>query len=139
MYPLVQEELSRQAELGARRSGVRARRLQDAQRDGRRSIGSADVVIRDAEPADLPALLRLAELDSRQLPIGHVLIAKADGHIKAALSVDDGTAIADPFTASAPLEDLLHLRAMQIRRQDRRNGRGRGLRGVLHLRAGRAV
>ena len=42
---------------------------------------------------------------------GDVLVAYAGGDVRAALSVDSGRAVADPFYPSAELVDLLHAAA----------------------------
>jgi hypothetical protein len=138
MISMVEQELSRQAELEARRAGVRARRLREARDAGAaRPAAQVDVVIRAAGPTDLPALARLAELDSKPLPAGRLLVAKAAGQIRVAMSVDGGGTIADPFAVTQPLEELLRLRANQVRRDRRNERRGGGLLAALHLRAGR--
>ena len=72
------------------------------------------LVIRYSCVHDAPALARLAALDSAPVPIGDVLLAELDGRLLAALSAD-GTAIADPFEATAGLVELLRLRASQAR------------------------
>jgi hypothetical protein len=74
-----------------------------------------DVTIRSALPADLPALERVAGLDSKRLPAGPLLVAMVDGRIWAALAVLDGAAIADPFVPSGDLVGLLRTRASQLR------------------------
>ena len=76
---------------------------------------SQDVTIRWALPADLPALDRVAALDSKRLPAGPLLVAAVDGHIRAALSTLDGSFVADPFVPSADLVGLLRTRASQLR------------------------
>ena len=73
-----------------------------------------NVTIRWATPTDLPALERVAALDSKRLPAGPMLIASVDGQIWAALSTLDGAAIADPFTPSGDLVGLLRTRASQL-------------------------
>jgi hypothetical protein len=75
---------------------------------------SDNVTISWATPADLPALERVAALDSKRLPAGPMLIASVDGQIWAALSTLDGAAIADPFTQSGDLVGLLRTRASQL-------------------------
>jgi hypothetical protein len=74
-----------------------------------------DVTIRWALPADLPALERVAALDSKRLPAGPLLLAGVDGQIWAALSTLDGSVIADPFVPSGDLVGLLRTRAGQLR------------------------
>jgi hypothetical protein len=73
------------------------------------------VVIRAARGSDGPALRRLAELDSREIPSGDVLIAETDDHLVAALSVDTGERVADPFRHTADVVDLLAYRARGLR------------------------
>ena len=90
------------------------------------------LAIREADAADMPALMRLAQLDSRPLPQGNLLVAETDGGIRAALSVDDQSLIADPFTPTTELQQLLVLRANQLTNNRRR--RRAPLRDVLGLR-----
>jgi hypothetical protein len=138
MYPMVEQELSRQAELEARRAGARARRLLALETyAGAKAVPDVDVAIREAESRDVPELMRLAELDSRPLPVGEMLVAEAGGKIRAALSVESSAAIADPFVPTAELLSLLELRAQQMRR-DRRSRPG-GVLGALHLRPNRVA
>ena len=74
------------------------------------------VVIRAARGSDAPALRRLAELDSHdRIPAGDLLIAEADDQLVAALSVDTGERIADPFRRTADVVDLLAYRARRLR------------------------
>ena len=75
---------------------------------------SQDVCIRWALPADLPALERVAGLDSKRLPAGPLLVAAVDGRIWAAVATIDGSAIADPFVPSGDLVGLLCTRARQL-------------------------
>jgi hypothetical protein len=80
----------------------------------KRSNISSGVTIRWARPADLPALERVADLDSKRLPAGPLLIAEVGGGIWAALSTLDGLAVADPFVPSGNLVRLLRARAGQL-------------------------
>jgi len=83
--------------------------------DARLTAAGADaVVIRSARQADLQLLRDLAELDSAKPLTGPVLVALVDGRPSAALSLDDGRAIADPFQATAASIELLALRAQQL-------------------------
>ena len=89
---------------------------------------STSVTIRYARPDDALGLLELAELDSSHAPHGVVLVAEVDGRLWAALSLDDGHAIADPFRPSGELSFLLAERARQIHRtMPRERARGRRL------------
>jgi hypothetical protein len=82
------------------------------------------VTIRRSRAADHEALRRLAQLDSRRLAGGELLVAEVGGELRAALPLQGGAAIADPFRPTAPLVSLLQLRAEQIREADgaRQNG-----------------
>ncbi len=73
------------------------------------------VTIRMAGPADGPALNRLAQLDSRspRKPVP-MLVAEVGGELRAALPLDAGPAIADPFHRTAELVAILAERARQL-------------------------
>lgn len=73
------------------------------------------VVIRAARGSDGPALRRLAELDSREVPAGDLLIAESDDQLVAALSVNTGERVADPFRRTADVVDLLAYRARGLK------------------------
>jgi hypothetical protein len=99
----------------------RALALTDPQR------GAGALTIRTAGPADRPALLRLAQLDSvppsrRKTLEGQdgvdpvpTLIAEVAGELRAAITLDDGLAIATPFERTAELVALLRGRAAHLR------------------------
>jgi hypothetical protein len=55
----------------------------------------------------------LAELDEAPTPRGEVLIAFVDGQAVAALSLQDGRTVANPFVPTADAVELLTLRAAQ--------------------------
>jgi hypothetical protein len=74
-----------------------------------------EITIRPATPADQAELRRLAQLDSSQLPEGDLLVAAVGGEIRAAVCVQSGNAIADPFHRSAELVRMLSLRVDQLR------------------------
>jgi hypothetical protein len=71
----------------------------------------AGVVLRAAGPGDAAALERLAWLDSRRPLVGPVLVAEEDGVLRAALSVETGAVVADPFAVTAHLVALLRRHA----------------------------
>jgi len=74
------------------------------------------ILIRRASDDDAPALRRLAQLDGARLPDGDLLVAEADGEIRAALRVSDSAYVADPFFPSRTLVGMLDTRAKAIRR-----------------------
>jgi hypothetical protein len=78
------------------------------------------LTIRPADLADLAGLDRLAALDSASPPTGDVLVAEVGGELWAAVEIDTGVAIADPFRPSGDLVDLLHLHLRGERRAARR-------------------
>ena len=100
-----------------------------------------DIVIRAATAADSAALIRLGALDSNRsagqlladAAADHaVLVAEVDGSLEAAVALDGGIAIADPFRPTALDLQLLSIRARQLGGDVPRRG-GHRL-GVLHLR-----
>ncbi len=78
------------------------------------------LTIRLAEVADNSALARLAALDSAYPPTGQALVAEVGGELWAAIEIDSGAAIADPFRPSGELVDLLRLHAGESERSERR-------------------
>lgn len=77
-----------------------------------KTIESTEIVIRVPGPEDLPRIARVAGLDSAQMPTGPMLVASVDGQIRAAISLDDGRVIADPFHRTSELADMLRIRAI---------------------------
>ena len=74
------------------------------------------VTLRCADPADGPALERIAQLDSAPAPPrAPVLVAEIDGRVLAAISLADGGLVADPFHPTAALVELLRARERQLR------------------------
>jgi hypothetical protein len=62
-----------------------------------------------AHSSDVIELERLAALDSADPLTGAVLVGRINGELRAARSLRDGRAIADPFVRSADLVKLLRL------------------------------
>ena len=77
---------------------------------------TASLTIRHAIAADEADLTRLAALDSSRVPSGELLVAELDGHLVAALSIDTGAAIADPFEHTAAIVDSMRA---QVAREPR--------------------
>ena len=78
--------------------------------------------IRQARGTDAAALERLAALDSSHAPAGDVLVAEVGDELWAALSLDDGHAVADPFDPTGELVALMLERGRQLRRSPRAHG-----------------
>ena len=74
-----------------------------------------NITIRVATAADQAAIRRLAVLDSAFPPTGEILLAEADNELWAAVSIDTGHAVADPFRPSGELVELLRLRTTRLR------------------------
>ena len=134
MHPLLAAGLANSLSrdrVGAARS---RRTAKVAKRAAVKASAPVDVVIRRATTADASALARLAELDgdrragallARHAAEHDVLIAEVDGRLEAALALNDGLAVADPFRPSAVNAELLALRAHQLGGTAPRDGHGR--------------
>ena len=82
------------------------------------------ISLRLAGPADHSALESLAALDSAPALRGPVLVAESGGSLRAALSLGEDRAVADPFAPTAELVELLRTRAALLRGAP--SGRSRG-------------
>lgn len=71
------------------------------------------ITIRRSTDGDRHALLRLAELDEQPAPEGAALLGFVDGELRAALPLERGASVADPFHLTRDVVDLLRLRADQ--------------------------
>jgi hypothetical protein len=76
-------------------------------------------VIRQATDADTVALWRLAELDGQRPFDGPALIGEIHGTPAAAISVDEGRVVADPFQPTDVLTQLLRMRLAALRAHSR--------------------
>jgi hypothetical protein len=92
--------------------------IQDLRRNAERAAGASvrrrrrdgidvPITIRRATEADAAGLARLAALDSAAVPVAPVLVAESNGELRAALSLNDGETVADPFHPTAPIVELL--------------------------------
>ena len=71
------------------------------------------ITIRHSTREDQLELARLAALDDRPQIGREALLGFVDGELKAAVALLGDKAIADPFTRTAELVELLRLRASQ--------------------------
>jgi len=100
-------------EVAAReRSGRRV--LRRRRREAAPAIRWQGLTLRLATSADGSALARLADLEQTSQPADPVLLGEVMQRPVAALSLRDGRVIADPFTPTAELIELMRLRARQI-------------------------
>jgi hypothetical protein len=72
---------------------------------------TSPLVLRSATTVDAASLERLAALDSARPLTGEVMLAQAGGDVRAALSLETGRVVADPFYPTADLVELLHAAA----------------------------
>jgi hypothetical protein len=77
----------------------------------------SEITIRQSTDSDRQNLVRLAELDSGSAPAGDALLAFVDDELRAAVTLESGVVLADPFYPTAELVQLLRTHAGQ------RNGR----------------
>jgi len=82
-------------------------------------MNNTALTIRRATAADAFALRRLAAIDSASPPTGDVLLAEMGNELWAAVSVETGAAVADPFRPSGDLVELLRFRAARVAGDDR--------------------
>ena len=98
-----------------------------------------EITIRAAYADDELALRRLAAVDSADaVPPAPLLLAELDGELRAALSLADGSVIADPFVRTAEVLELLRVRAraeVATRRRRARRRRFLGFRAPTRPRA----
>jgi hypothetical protein len=76
-----------------------------------KSFAIRPLTIRLSRRGDERSLQRLAALDSKRPPSGRVLLAEVDRELWAAVGVDDGRAVADPFRPSGDVLEMLRMRA----------------------------
>src|SRR5688500_3899354 len=76
------------------------------------------VTIRRLDAADGPAVNRLVQLDSADVPKGELIGAEIEGELVAIAPINGGETVADPFSRTGELRALLELRAAQLRRRE---------------------
>jgi hypothetical protein len=81
----------------------------------RRQDVTEPITIKHLTDGDRARVRRLAELDGRPAPVGDTLLADVEGRLRAAVGVDDGSAVADPFWPADDIVMLLQMRAEQER------------------------
>ena len=69
------------------------------------------VLVRPARSVDAADLAKLAALDSAAPLTGEILLAVSGGDVAAAMSLDTGAVIANPFVPTANLVELLRTAA----------------------------
>jgi hypothetical protein len=91
------------------------------------------LTVRAATQRDSEAVRLLAALEGVPMPGGAVLVAQVGDDVLAALPLDGGRALTDPFHPSKHLVAMLELRARQLGGEDNSRHRRRlpRFRGVL--------
>jgi hypothetical protein len=98
------------------------------------STTSTECTLRYAHGGDREAIVRLAQLDSQREPTGTLLVAESEADIVAALPLEGGEPIANPFVRTAELVELLRARAAQLSAEPARPRRRLGSRATRLLR-----
>jgi hypothetical protein len=123
MNPFLTKEMSQQ-HIGDLRREARARRVPDGYPEAAEDDG---LTVRAATQRDREAVRLLAALEGLPMPQGVVLVAEVHDDVVAALPLDGGRALADPFRPTKHLVALLELRAKQLRTDGPRPRRRRRL------------
>jgi hypothetical protein len=89
------------------------------------------IALRLAHTDERGEISRLAGLHEAPAPSGEVLLGLVDGTPVAALSLTDGSVVADPFARSGEVVELLRLRADRLGAPRPRTARGRFARSRL--------
>ena len=82
------------------------------------SIRNENLTVRLVQADDEPAIRQAAALDGKKAPEGRVLVAEHEGRIIAAVPLDSGQVIADPFYWTSDVVSLLELRAERLTRAE---------------------
>jgi hypothetical protein len=85
----------------------------------------------DLTETDRASVASLADLDTRPHLDGPVLGVEVEGSLLAAVSLETGDLISDPFSRTAELRTLLETRAAQLRRRNSKRGLRRGRRPAV--------
>jgi hypothetical protein len=92
------------------------------------NTNSTGITIRRLGPSDEAAIERLVELDSGTRPEEPLLGAEVEGRLLVAMSVASGKSVADPFSRTQELRDIVGIRVAQLGGRDKRSRRGRRVR-----------
>jgi hypothetical protein len=89
---------------------------------GMEATNPHEILIRRAYADDDLDVTRLAVTDSAQTPPAPLLVAEIDGVLRVALSLTDGSVIADPFIETADVVELLRVHAASASVRARKPG-----------------
>jgi hypothetical protein len=112
---MMQFQILTAAASGANRRRGRASGDHGASQDAPQLPGTpaGQIVIRRCTRADRAAVLELAALNDRHPPQGESLLAFVGDELRAAISLQSGATVADPFRSTEDVVELLRLRALQ--------------------------
>ena len=79
-------------------------------------MSQGTITIRHSYEVDRSELVRLAQLDDRDVPAGDSLLGYVGDELRAAVPLKGNEAIADPFHLTGDVIELLRLRARQERK-----------------------
>ena len=118
MNPFLSRELANEHIGDLRREAAKGKRASRVQADA----PEGKLTLRSFAARDIDGIQRLARLDSKRVPSGPVLVAEVGGDLVAALPLNGGPVLADPFKPTASIVELLRMRAAQLkpRRRSRR-------------------
>ncbi len=85
-----------------------AQRRTYPRRQSRLTATENTITLRLALPSEQHQVARLAALDSAKTPANPVILALVNREPLAAISLNDGAVVADPFHRTAELVELLH-------------------------------
>jgi len=106
MNPFLSNEMARERIADLQREAARPRR---------HGADNGDkLTLRLSEPRDVNAIVRLARLDDKPIPMHRMLVAELAGQIVAALPLGGGPVLVDPFRHTKNVVELLKLRAEQL-------------------------
>ena len=71
----------------------------------------SEIRIRAARADDMADIARVAGRDTSPLPAQPLLVAEVGSDVRAAISIADGSVVADPFHRTAELVEMLRIRA----------------------------
>lgn len=133
MNPFLSNEVSGEHVRDLREEAARASRW-SRKASAVKSDRSEELVVRRFAERDIDGIRRLAALDEKPAPTGSVLVAEVSGELVAALPLDGGVAIADPFKPTADVVEVLQTRARQLREVSGAPARTLWLRGRAPVR-----
>jgi hypothetical protein len=81
---------------------------------------NSGITIRRLSEKDEAAIERLSQLDSHSRPAGQLMGAEIEGRLLVATSVETGESVADPFSRTVELRDLIGIRIAQLSGEPRR-------------------